>query len=498
MMVDYCTKKKKKKKKCPPGPLGLPLLGNLLQIDKARPQVYLQRLAHKYGPLVSLRLGRARILVVSSSRMAEQILKTHDRSFCSRPAVVGQQRLSYGGLDMAFSPYNHHWRRMRKMCVLHLFSAKRVLSFRAVREDEVRRMITKISTLSNSKSQLAVNLSTMAMSLASNLICRVAFGRRYDDDEYEKIRFDRLIIEAQALMVSFYFKDHFPAPFGVWADKASGLMGRLDKNCQELDAFYEQLINEHLDPNRPNPETDPDIIDLLIQLKQNQGESTDLSWDKIKALLMNLFVAGTDTAAAVIVWTMTGLMQRPKMMKKVQAHIRQTMGSNKGFVHEDDIMKLPYLKAVVLEALRLYPPAPLIFRTQILPNECTVIDGYEIEPGTSVYINAWAMGRDTETWEDPEEFRPERFMSGSNDNTNMVLIKGCRDLDFEMIPFGGGRRGCPGMEMGLISVELALANLLYSFDWALPHHHSTIDTDALPGLTMHKKSPLLLVPTLYM
>ncbi|KAL0311153.1 UNVERIFIED_CONTAM: cytochrome [Sesamum angustifolium] len=414
--------------------------------------------------------------------MAKLVLKTHDLTFCSRPPVLGQQKLAYDGIDMAFSPYNQHYKEMRKVCVLHLFSPKQVHYFRPVREDEICRMIAKVSGL--------VNLSDVAMSLASNLICRVAFGRRYDEDEFEKIRFDRLVIEAQALMVSFYFSDHFPAV--GWLDKVSGLLGRLRKNCKELDVFYEQLIDEHLDPARQKPAGRQDIIDLMIQLKDQNASSLDLSWDHIKALLMNLFVAGTDTVAAAVVWAMTGLMLNPAVMKKAQTEIRQFIGE-KGQVDEDDIRNLPYLKAVVLETLRLYPPAPLLFRTQILDEDC-VLDGYKIKPGTSVIINGWAIGRDPETWQEPEEFQPERFMTSNGGVVDVSAKTG----EFEMIPFGGGRRGCPGMGMGLISAELALANLLYSFDWALPAAapgSNVIDTDALPGLTTHKKNPLLLVAT---
>ncbi|PIN10520.1 hypothetical protein CDL12_16892 [Handroanthus impetiginosus] len=241
----------------PPGPPGLSFLGNLLQFDKSKPHIYLWQLFQRYGPLVYLKHGSTPILVVSSANMAKQILKTNDLSFCSRPPVLGQQKLAYDGIDMAFSPYNHHWKEMRKICVHHLLSPKQVLSFRCIREDEVSRMISKILRLSSS-SQPA-NLSDIAMSLASNFICRVAFGRRYDDDEYEKIRFDKLIMEAQALMVSFYFSDHFPG-FG-WLDKVSGLLDRLQKNCRELDVFYRQLIDEHLNPSRPKPDRQ-DIIDL--------------------------------------------------------------------------------------------------------------------------------------------------------------------------------------------------------------------------------------------
>lgn len=273
----------KTKKKNPPGPSGLPVVGNLFQFDRSKPLIYLSRLSEQYGPLTYLKHGSAPTLVVSSAELAKQLLRSHDLSFCTRPSVLGQQKLSYNGADMAFSPYNSHWREIRKMCMHHLFSPKQVLTFRPVREDQVGRMVRSISALARSRPGQAANLSDMAMSLASNIICGVAFGRTYDEHEYEKKRLDRLVLEAQALMVSYYFSDHFPV-LG-WVDRVSGLLGRLDKNFEELDAFYLQLIDEHLHPSGSAPARDrEDIIDLMLNLKRQKPES--ITWDHIKALLM--------------------------------------------------------------------------------------------------------------------------------------------------------------------------------------------------------------------
>ncbi|KAK4492925.1 hypothetical protein RD792_000252 [Penstemon davidsonii] len=184
-------------------------------------------------------------------------------------------------------------------------------------------------------------------------------------------------------------------------------------------------------------------------------------------------------------------------MRKAQAEIREVIGK-KGIVEESDVKKLTYLKAVVLEVLRMYPPAPLLFRKQITQEEC-LIEGYKIRPGTTVIINGWAIGRDPETWKNPNEFKPERFMISSTTNDDSMVTFDIKADQFEMIPFGGGRRGCPGMEMGLKSIELALANLLYAFHWALPHgmRVEDIDTNSTPGLTMHKKNALVLMATSY-
>ncbi|KAK6118954.1 hypothetical protein DH2020_047292 [Rehmannia glutinosa] len=380
---------------------------------------------------------------------------------------------------MVFSPYGEYWREVRKITAIHLLSVKKIQSFRPIREDEISRLVTKISGCNK-----VVNLSEMAMALGSSLICRIAFGKRYDENGSEIGRFDELLHEAQALLATFFVSDYFPA-FG-WVDKLTGLINRLETTFKNLDSFYQEIIDEHLGKKRDMKE-DGDILDILIQLKEENSCSVDLEWDHVKALLTDIFIAATDTSAASIVWTMTALIKTPKVLEKVQAEIRNLVGK-KGKVDEDDMPNLPYLKAVINEAFRLYPPAPLLVPRETI-EKCT-LEGYEIQPKTVVYVNAWAVARDPDYWEDPHEFLPDRFLN------NNIDIKG---QDFGIIPFGSGRRICPGMFMGLANVELTLANLLYSFDWELPPgiQIQDIDMDCLPGITMHKKNALFLVPKKY-
>ena len=199
--------------------------------------------------------------------------------------------------------------------------------------------------------------------------------------------------------------------------------------------------------------------------------------------MQTVFVGGTDTSAATVIWDMTFLMKNPRSMKKVQEEVRNLIG-NKSFVNEDDIQGFPYLKAVIKETFRLQPTVPLLVQRETI-RKCN-IGGYAIPAKTLVFLNAWAVGRDPEAWENPGEFYPERFIGSSID------YKG---LDFELIPFGAGRRGCPGMYMGIATVELALANLLYKFDWEITTgmNKEDLDFDVIPGITMHKKTALCLV-----
>uniref|UniRef100_A0A6N2KQI7 Cytochrome P450 n=1 Tax=Salix viminalis TaxID=40686 RepID=A0A6N2KQI7_SALVM len=475
------------KKAClPPGPVGLPFIGNLHQLGSSNLHEHLWRLSQKHGPLMYLRLGSRPTLIVSSAKMAREIMKTRDLEFCSRPVMTATNKITYNGLDLALAPYGDYWREVRKICAVHVFSSIRVQSFRSIREDEVSRMIEKIS-----KSALAskpFNLTTEMVSLTSTAISRAAFGKTYEIGGSDTGRFLELLVETKAMASSLFLSDYFPC-WGWLADKLTGLTYRLEKNFEEFDAFYKGIIDDNLDPNRPKPEREGStILDILLQIYKDGSFKLQLTLDHIKAILTDIFLAGTDTSAVTVVWAMAFLMKNPEAMRKAQEEVRGLFG-NKGFVDEDDVQQLPYLKAVVKETMRLQPTVPLLIPRETT-KECS-IGGYEIPTKTLVYVNVWAVGRDPENWESPFEFDPDRFMGSSID------LKG---NDFELTPFGAGRRICPGIFIALFTVELSLANLLHKFDWEMPSgmNREDIDmNDVLPGIAPRMRDDLCLVPKAY-
>ncbi|KAK9073271.1 hypothetical protein SSX86_007595 [Deinandra increscens subsp. villosa] len=466
----------------PPGPPGLPIIGNLHQLDTSNLPDYLWRLSKCYGPLMLLRLGQVQTLVVSSAEMAKEVLKTKDLIFCNRPVLRGQQKLSYNNKDIAFSPYNEYWRQMRKTCTLHLFSMKQVNLFRPVREQEVFDMIDSIKARTGSKQ--IVNLSETVMILTSNIISRVAFGKRSRDydDEQQVTRFKELLLQCQDMFANFFYRDYFPLM--GWLDKVNGSTARLEKNFKDMDEFYQELIDEHVDRNKTH-DTQEDMVDILLEIKKESDSSFEFTYDHIKAILMDILLGGTETSATTVVWAMTLLMKNPASLKKLQLEVRNEIG-NKGRVDEDDLYKLKYLKAVIKETYRLNPAVPLLVPRE--SRDRCVLGGYAIPKKTIVYVNAWALGRDPKCWEIPERFEPERFMGSSVD------YKG---TDFELIPFGSGRRGCPGMLLGAATVEVALSNLVYSFNWELPDETSEIDTLMTAGTVTRKKNDLRLMAKVY-
>ncbi|KZV31435.1 hypothetical protein F511_40751 [Dorcoceras hygrometricum] len=469
-----------KTSRLPPGPKGLPLIGNLHEFDPVHPHVYLRELAKKYGPLMTMKFGFRTAVVISSARVAKLAFKNNDLALAGRPTLIGLQKYSYNGHDITFSNYNETWRELRKLSVIHLFSVKQVVSFYPIRRDEVSRMIKDM--IKKSYSSEVINLSHASFFLVNRIICRAGFGKNYD--ELGEKKFDEVFKESQELAGAFYFGDYFPL-LG-WIDTITGIRSKLDKNFRVLDEFYQGLIRDHLDPNRPES-MKGDILDLMLKLKQEQAAPVPIEWENVKGILMNVFVAGTDTSASTIVWAMTNLIKKPQAMKKAQEEVRNVVGS-KGTVDEDDIQNLPYLKAIIKETLRLFPPVPLSVPRETL--EEFTLDGYQIPAKTMVYVNTHAVGLDPEIWENPTEFMPDRFMNSTID------YKG---HDFGLLPFGTGRRGCPGMNLGIATVELALANLLYSFNWELPHgmKEEDLDMEVSPGLATSKKNDLCLLAKCY-
>ena len=271
-------KKLVQSKKLPPGPSKLPLIGNLHQL-RGLPHRSLQHLSDEHGPLMFLQLGSIPALVISSADIAREIFKTHDRVFSGRPVLYATKKLTYNLSAVSFAPYGEYWREVRKIATLELFSAKRVQSFQAVRDEEVALMLDSIAVSSG-----PVNLSELTLLLANNIVCRVAFGKKYDcgEDKSKKSRLHETLRETQELFGGFCIADFFP--WMGWLNKFNGFETRLEKNFRELDESFEEVIAEHLDPRRPEPERE-DLVDVLLRVQKDSNQAIALGSDHIKGVL---------------------------------------------------------------------------------------------------------------------------------------------------------------------------------------------------------------------
>ncbi|TKY55276.1 steroid 17alpha-monooxygenase or 17alpha-hydroxyprogesterone aldolase [Spatholobus suberectus] len=432
--------------------------------------------------MMMLQLGQMQTptLVVSSGDVAMEIMKTHDLTFSDRPQNTAAKILLYGCTDVGFALYGENWRQKRKICVLELLSTKRVQSFRAIREEEVAELVNKLREASLSDA-CYVNLSEMLISTANNIVCKCALGRKYTGDGYSKVK--QLARDAMIHLTSFTLRDYFP--WLGWVDVLTGKIQKYKATAGAMDALFNQAIAEHLTVKREGEHSErKDFVDILLQLQEDSLLSFELTKNDVKALITDMFVGGTDTTSSALEWAISELVRNPIIMKKVQEEVRTVVG-HKLNVEENDINQMHYLKCVVKETLRLHPPTPLLAPRVTMSG--VKLKGYDIPAKTTVYTNAWAIQRDPEFWESPEEFLPERF------ENSHVDFKG--QEYFQFIPFGFGRRGCPGMNFAIASIEYVLASLLYWFDWKLPATDTLdIDMSEIFGLVVSKKAPLHLKP----
>ncbi|CAA7061644.1 unnamed protein product [Microthlaspi erraticum] len=485
--VLYTKKIKDSKQNLPPSPPKLPIIGNLHQLGGLLHK-RLHDLSKKYGPVMLLHLGFVPVVVISSSESAEEVLKTHDLECCTRPKALGMQTFSRKGKDIGFASYGEEWRELRKLAILEFFNTKKVRSFRYIREEENDLMIKKLTE--SALKQSPVDLSKTLFSLAASITFRSAFGQNYfESKQINKEKIEGLMFEALTNM-AFKFTDLFPvAGLGWFIDFVSGQHKRLQNVFTEVDTFVKKVVDDHLKNKHGVTRQDrPDMVDAMLNIidKQEENESFKLTIDHLHGVISNIFLAGVDTNASIMIWAMAELVGNPRVMKIAQEEIRTSIGVKpQERISEEDLDKLQYLKLVVKETLRKHPAGPLL-----LPREAMAdikIQGYDIPRKTLLYVNAWTIGRDPKNWENPEEFIPERFIDSPVD------YKG---QSFEMLPFGSGRRICPGMASAIATVELGLLNFLYFFDWKLPEGKKDMDMKEAGDVIVGKKVPLVLLPVL--
>ncbi|XP_057432549.1 germacrene A acid 8-beta-hydroxylase-like [Lotus japonicus] len=336
-----------------------------------------------------------------------------------------------------------------------------------------------------SKEGSEINLTQAVIQLMYTFTSKAAFGKKYEEQE-EFISEVKQIIK---LAGGFYIGDLFPS--AKWLHNFSGMRPRLEKLNQVLDRILDNIINDHKKARSRAKEAlveaEGDLIDVLLKFEDS---SIDLDFclttNNVKAIIMELFIGGSDTASGTINWAMAEMIKNTEVLKRAQVEVREVFGK-RGKVDENGIEDLKYLKAIIKEVLRLHPIAPLL-----LPRECgeaCEINGYTIPVKSRVIVNAWAIGRDPKYWTNPDKFYPERFIDSSID------YKG---TDFEYIPFGAGRRICPGLNLGMANVEQVLAFLLYHFDWRLSNGVKNKDLDMTEefGVAVSRKDDLYLIPTI--
>ncbi|PIA57886.1 hypothetical protein AQUCO_00500063v1 [Aquilegia coerulea] len=476
-LYEYGIKKwRKEKVPLPPGPRGLPIVGNLPFLDRNL-HTYFAKLAETYGPIFKLQLG-SRLCVVWNSASIVKEAQEHDIIFASRDVLAVAIPATYGGTDMIWSPYGEHWRMLRKTCVRELLNNTRLDALYGLRRKEVQDMVKDIY----SKNGNSINIGEYILVTMFRLITSMLWGGTELEMENKDSlisEFVKVIHEISEVHGQPNVSDFFPvlARFDL-----QGLGSKSKKFSLWLDRLLEIVINQREKSSNSNIKQD-DFLQVLLKLKDQQDNKTTFSRTDLKTLLEDMMLAATKTSSTAIEWAMTELIKHPEIMLKVQDEIKEVVGMS-NMVEESHLLKLNYLNAVVKEAMRLHPVIPLLMRS---PSASVILGGYLVPKGTKILVNVWAIQRDPQYWDDPLMFKPDRFLNSENGYDN-------KGTNFSYLPFGTGRRVCVGIPMAEKMVPYLLASLLHSFDWKLPDAME-LDLSETFGLELAKRIPLLVIPT---
>ncbi|KAK9147955.1 hypothetical protein Scep_006712 [Stephania cephalantha] len=460
----------------PPGPRGLPLVGNLPFLD-AELHTHFADLAQTYGPILKLHLGNKVAIVVSSPSLAKEVLKDHDITFANRDVPAVAKTVEYVSCNIVSSPYGAHWRMLRRLCVAHMLSSTSLDTVYPLRKREVQRMVGEIY----GNIGLPVNLSDQLFLTILNVITSMLWGGMLKGEGEIDLgaEFRHVVSEITELLGKPNLSDFIPCL--AWLD-LQGIQSQIKKLFLKFDRIFNSIIEQRLKMGIKDGEESKDFLQLLLHLQEKQTK-TRLTMLHIKAILMDMVVGGTETTSNTVEWAMAELMNNDEIMQRAQEELEIIVGKDSR-VEEIHLPRLHFLNAVMKEVLRLHPALPLL--VPHCPSSSCKIGGYMVPKGARVFVNVWAIHRDPSIWEKPLDFNPERFLNCERDFGGN---------NFNYFPFGSGRRICAGISMAERMFMYELATLLHSFSWKVAERYGKVDLKEKFGIVLKKATPLIAVAT---
>ncbi|KAJ9563006.1 hypothetical protein OSB04_008166 [Centaurea solstitialis] len=484
---------KREEKREPPQAKGAwPIVGHLHLLGGSQlPHMVLGDMADKYGPIFTMKLGIHHVLVASNSEIAKECFTTNDKIFATRSKAEAVKLMAYNYALFAFAPYGDYWRQVRKIMMLEVLSQRRVEMLGHIRVSELRASIKDIfdawvqkEESEHSGKVIKVEMNKWFGNLMLNIMVRIISGKRFSPNDEEGIQFQKVVRKFFDIMGAYVVSDFIPY---LRCLDVGGCIKAMKKTSEDFDNIFDRLLKEHKSEREcvKQHESSQDFMHRLISIFEGVSERDFYGFEHdtvIKATCQQLLVAGLDTTSLTLTWALSLLLNNPKALQIVQDEIDEHVGKDR-LVEESDLKNLVYLDAIIKETLRLYPAAPLSVPHESM--EDCIVGGYNIPKGTRLMVNLWKIHRDPNIWPNPLEFQPQRFLTSHKD----IDVKG---KHFELLPFGSGRRICPGALLALQSVGLTLASLIQQFVLQKPSNEP-IDMSESAGLTNNKATPLVVL-----
>ncbi|XP_027120417.2 cytochrome P450 76T24-like [Coffea arabica] len=468
-----------KSSKLPPGPHQYPIVGNMFQLSGIFHST-LAKLSKTYGPLMSIKVLNRRMIIVSSPKVAKELLQKHDHLYTSKLVLDSARAFDYHKFSIIWLPVNGQWLNLRKLCKEQIFSSERLNASQGHRQEKLQQLCNYVDgcCINGEAVDIGEAAFTTILNILSNTLFSVDFGN-YESNSSQELK--EIISGVVDTIAKPNLSDFFPVlraidPLGI-RRQTKFYFGKLLQKFEEIIRQRLQEREKSLAYLRRN-----DLLEVLLDLTQQQKSEWGI--EEIKHLLLDFFLAAFDTTSSTVEWAIAELLRNSEKIERARSEIREIIGRGK-LVQESQIFALPYLQAIIKEVFRLYPPATTISRYY----EADIVIGQYIVPKNAlVLVNLWAIGRDSSLWSSPDSFVPERFLDSEID------VKG---QHFELLPFGTGRRMCLGMPLADRFIHSTVASLIHNFDWKIEGGIKPEDVDMSEklGVTMQKAVPLKAIPT---
>ncbi|KAK7394877.1 hypothetical protein VNO78_15418 [Psophocarpus tetragonolobus] len=480
ILIPRLLKQTSESRKLPPGPRPFPIIGNILELG-TNPHIALTKLSRIYGPLMTLKLGKITTIVISSPQVAKQVIQENGQVFSSRTIPHSAYALDHHIYSTAWQPLSPQWRNLRRVCATKVFSPQLLDSTQILRQQKLHDLLNFLKE--RSKNGEVVDIGEAIFITILNSISTTLFSldmSSYSSEKSHEFKniFRGIVEELGRPNVA----DFFPVLRPLDPQR---VLARTTNHFMNLFRIFHQIIEDRISSRVSKSDSNvcKDVLDSLLNNITEEADSM-LSRDETLHLFLDLFVAGIDTTSSTVEWIMAELLRNPDKMTKLRNEICQEIDNN-GTLEESKLLKLPFLRAVVKETLRLHPPVPLL-----IPRKCDEmvnIDGFKVPKNAQILINVWAMGQDPVIWKNPTMFMPERFVECE------VEFKG---HDFELIPFGAGKRICPGLPLADRTMHLVVASLVHNFEWKLADGliPERINMKEKFGITLKKSQPIQVQP----